>query len=64
MRNLMRRVSLEFNPLLEVNKINLNLIRAVPHGRIRNENMKQRRFTRSRFTRNENMLRGTMPESK
>src|SRR3954470_22697729 len=57
MRQMMRRVSLEFNALLEVNQIKLNLIRAVHQGGVCNEPVQEGRLTRTRLTGHKQMLR-------
>ena len=51
MRQTRRRVAFEFHPLLEIHQVELHLVGAAPEREIRNDHMKERRLTRSRFPR-------------
>ena len=59
---MMRRIRFEFNALLEVDQIKLDLVRAVHQGRIRDEPVQKRRFAGARLAGHEQMLRRALAQ--
>ncbi len=64
MRKMVHRVGLEFNALLEVDEIKLNLIRRIPHRQIADQRVQQRRFTRTGLAGDQRVLRDAPAEAK
>ena len=49
-------VTLEFDALFEVHKVELDLVRTAPQGEVGDQHVKQRGFARARFASDEGML--------
>src|SRR5580765_8203915 len=55
-------VALEFDTLLEVHKVELDLVRAAPEREVGDEDVKQRGFARARFAGDEGMLASALTQ--
>ena len=61
-RQLVRRVDLELDPLLEVDQVEVDLVGAVVEGEVGDQRVHQRRLTRAGAPGDQDVLRRAMPE--
>src|SRR5262249_35076796 len=58
----MRRVDLELDALLEVDQVQVDLVGAVAQREVRDQGVHQRRFARAGAARDQDVLRGPLPQ--
>ena len=61
-RQSLRGVGLELDPLLEVDQVELDFVRAVVERGVGNQGVKQRRLARAGLARDKDMLRGSLAQ--
>ena len=58
----MIRVALELDPLFKIDQVKLHFLRITPEREIRDDDVKERRFSRARLSRDERVLAGSLAE--